>query len=101
MKNGAPGGCPTSNLCPDSMNSGQSQKLAVGSTVKQYVIAAIRNVTQPKVLFTILYSFIVCSFFNLQRPILLAVAKKCKFTYLSGNEQNISCGILENSVKQY
>ena len=35
MKNGAPGGCPTSNLYPVEMNSGQSQKLAVGSTVRQ------------------------------------------------------------------
>ena len=31
MKKGAPGGCPTSSL----INSGQSQKLAVGSMVEQ------------------------------------------------------------------
>jgi hypothetical protein len=53
MKNGAPGGCPTSNLFPDRMNSGRSQKLADGSTVRQYVIAAIRNVSHPKMLLTV------------------------------------------------
>ena len=35
MKNGAPGGCPTSSLYPVVINSGQSQKLAVGSMVMQ------------------------------------------------------------------
>ena len=35
MKNGAPGGCPISSLLPERINSGQSQKLAVGSTVRQ------------------------------------------------------------------
>ena len=35
IKNGAPGGCPTSNLYPVVINSGQSQKLAVGSIVEQ------------------------------------------------------------------
>ena len=35
MKIGAPGGWPTSNLYPVVMNSGQSQKLAVGSMVRQ------------------------------------------------------------------
>ena len=35
MKKGAPGGWPTSSLCAVVMNSGQSQKLAVGSTVMQ------------------------------------------------------------------
>ena len=58
IKKGAPGGCPTSNLLPERINSGQSQKLAVGSTVRQYVTAAIRNVSHPKVLFKILYRFI-------------------------------------------
>ncbi len=33
MKMGLPGGWPTSSLTPCEMNSGQSQKLAVGSTV--------------------------------------------------------------------
>jgi hypothetical protein len=35
MKKGAPGGCPTSSLYPVVINSGQSQKLAVGSMVMQ------------------------------------------------------------------
>jgi len=35
MKNGAPGGCPTSNLLPLAINSLQSQKLAVGSMVSR------------------------------------------------------------------
>jgi hypothetical protein len=33
MNKGAPGGCPTSSLYADSINSLQSQRLAVGSTV--------------------------------------------------------------------
>jgi len=33
IKNGAPGGCPTSSLKAEEMNSPQSQKLAVGSIV--------------------------------------------------------------------
>jgi hypothetical protein len=40
-------------LFPDRINSGQSQKLADGSTVRQYVIAAIRNVNHPKMLLTV------------------------------------------------
>ena len=59
MKNGAPGGCPTSSLFPERINSGQSQKLAVGSTVRQYVTAAIMNVSHPKVLFNNLNRFII------------------------------------------
>ena len=35
MKNGAPGGCPTSIFSAVVINSGQSQKLAVGSMVEQ------------------------------------------------------------------
>ena len=35
MNIGAPGGCPISSLYPVVMNSGQSQKLAVGSIVMQ------------------------------------------------------------------
>ena len=54
MKNGAPGGCPISNLCPESINSGQSQKLAVGSTVRQYVAVAMTKQSHPKMLFTVL-----------------------------------------------
>ena len=35
IKKGAPGGCPTSSLEAVEINSGQSQKLADGSTVRQ------------------------------------------------------------------
>lgn len=35
MKNGFPGGCPTSSLNAVEMNSPQSQKLAVGSMVNR------------------------------------------------------------------
>ena len=35
IKNGAPGGCPTSSLKAVAMNSPQSQKLAVGSMVSR------------------------------------------------------------------
>jgi hypothetical protein len=63
MKKGAPGGCPISSLLPESMNSGQSQKLAVGSTVVQYVIAAMRNVNHPSVLFKNLNCFIISMVF--------------------------------------
>ena len=35
MNIGLPGGCPTSSLKPCEMNSGQSQKLAVGSIVSR------------------------------------------------------------------
>jgi len=54
MKKGAPGGCPTSIFSAVLMNSGQSQKLAVGSMVEQYVKAAMANTSHPNALFTIL-----------------------------------------------
>jgi hypothetical protein len=54
MKKGAPGGCPISSLLPERMNAGQSQKLAVGSTVRQYVNVATKKHSQPKRLFTVL-----------------------------------------------
>jgi hypothetical protein len=47
MKKGAPGGCPTSSLNAVVMNSGQSQKLAVGSIVQQYTTAAMAKAIQP------------------------------------------------------
>ena len=47
MKKGAPGGCPTSNLNAVVMNSGQSQKLAVGSIVLQYTKAAMAKAIHP------------------------------------------------------
>ena len=58
MKKGAPGGCPTSNFEAVVINSGQSQKLAVGSTVMQYVHAAIAKANQPIRSFTKRYCFI-------------------------------------------
>ena len=39
------------------MNSGQSQKLAVGSIVMQYVKAAIANASHPTRLLILLYCF--------------------------------------------
>jgi hypothetical protein len=42
------------------MNSGQSQKEAVGSMVEQYTTAAMANVSQPIMLSTILNCFIFC-----------------------------------------
>ena len=50
MKIGLPGGWPTSSLKPCVMNSGQSQKLAVGSRVSRYVTAAMTNAVQPRML---------------------------------------------------
>ncbi len=47
MKKGAPGGCPTSNLYAEAMNSPQSQKLAVGSTVSRYTIVAMSQTDHP------------------------------------------------------
>ena len=47
MKRGAPGGCPTSNLYADAINSPQSQKLDVGSTVSRYTTVAISHTDQP------------------------------------------------------
>ena len=47
MKNGAPGGCPTSSLYAEAMNSPQSQKLAVGSTVKKYTTVATNQTAHP------------------------------------------------------
>ena len=49
--NGAPGGCPTSKLLEVVIYSPASQKLAVGSTVNQYVKSAIVNTNHPKTLF--------------------------------------------------
>ena len=54
IKRGAPGGCPTSSLNAVVMNSPQSQKLAVGSIVKRYVMAATKNVNQPTTMFSFL-----------------------------------------------
>ena len=58
IKNGAPGGCPTSNLKADEMNSPQSQKLPVGSMVDRYVNAATRKTSHPVTLSISLKCFI-------------------------------------------
>jgi hypothetical protein len=64
MKNGAPGGCPTSNFQALEMNSPQSQKEAVGSIVRRYVAAAMAKTTQPQSVFQSLKFLIVICFFN-------------------------------------
>jgi hypothetical protein len=48
---GLPGGWPISSLYPCEINSGQSQKLAVGSRVSRYVTAAMTNMSHPNELF--------------------------------------------------
>jgi len=64
IKKGAPGGCPTSILKADEMNSPQSQKLAVGSMVERYTKEAIRKITHPEMVLMRLYLFISDSFFD-------------------------------------
>ena len=63
IKNGAPGGCPTSSFQALEMNSPQSQNEAVGSIVRRYVAAAIANTTHPQSVFHNLKCFICLSFF--------------------------------------
>ena len=50
-KTGFPGGCPTSSLYDDAINSPQSQNDAVGSMVIRYVTAAIMNTKVAVILF--------------------------------------------------
>ena len=50
---------PTSSLYADEMNSPQSQKLAVGSSVRIYVTAAITKTIQPQMLFNNRYCFMI------------------------------------------
>ena len=50
-KTGFPGGCPTSSLYDDAMNSPQSQKDAVGSMVDRYVKAETTNTAAAAILF--------------------------------------------------
>ena len=47
MKKGAPGGWPTSSLYAEAMNSPQSQKLAVGSTVRTKTSVARAHMAHP------------------------------------------------------
>ena len=51
---GAPGGCPTSSLYEQEINSPQSQKLAVGSDVRKKMVIAVKPTSQPKTLLMIL-----------------------------------------------
>src|ERR1700744_134878 len=53
-KKGAPGGWPTSNLYEQAMYSPQSQKMAVGPIVEQYVKVAMAQISQPTMLFNFL-----------------------------------------------
>jgi hypothetical protein len=50
IKTWLPGGCPISSLYAEAMNSPQSQRLAVGSIVRRYVIAAITKTIHPVIL---------------------------------------------------
>ena len=51
---GFPGGCPTSSLYDDAMNSPQSQKEAVGSMVERYVKAETAKTSAATIRFHIL-----------------------------------------------
>jgi hypothetical protein len=62
MKNGAPGGCPTSSFQALEMNSPQSQNEAVGSIVRRYVAAAIAKTIHPQSVFHNLKCFIFMLF---------------------------------------
>ena len=75
IKNGAPGGCPTSNFQALEMNSPQSQKEAVGSMVRRYVAAAIAKTTHPHSVFHNLNCFIIVYFLYF-RPHLGKIAAK-------------------------
>ena len=63
MKNGAPGGWPTSSFQAEEMNSPQSQKDAVGSIVRRYVAAAMAKTSHPQSLFHNLKFFIFLLFY--------------------------------------
>ena len=51
-KTGFPGGCPTSSLYDEAMNSPQSQKLAVGSIVSKYTNEEAARTTAAIILLT-------------------------------------------------
>jgi hypothetical protein len=53
-KKGAPAGCGTCNLYAQAINSPQSQKLAVGSTVSVNVINEMVKTSHPPILFKFL-----------------------------------------------
>ncbi len=53
-KLGAPGGCPTSSLYEQEINSPQSQKLAVGSEVRKKMVIAVKPTSQPKTVLMVL-----------------------------------------------
>jgi hypothetical protein len=55
---GFPGGCPTSSLYDDAMNSPQSQKLAVGSIVERYVADDTSSTATATIQFHLLKVFL-------------------------------------------
>ena len=77
MKKGAPGGCPTSNLNAVVINSGQSQKLAVGSIVLAIVLLAL-DLPATGLLFLLLTGLLVAAF------ALLVASVVCLIRCLSG-----------------
>ena len=94
MKNGAPGGWPTSSFAPVEINSGQSQNEAVGSIVEQYTKAAMKNVSQPSTLSTRRNCFmliLLLVFYLLFSDFLHVYAHNTQQNYvLSGEYQNIT-----------
>lgn len=71
-KVGFPGGCPTSSLYDDAMNSPQSQKDAVGSMVLRYVNADTTKANAAAILFHSLNVFSVIAY---------------KYSYFFGNRR--------------
>jgi hypothetical protein len=61
-KVGAPGGCPTSSLYEQEINSPQSQKLAVGSEVRKKMVIAVKPTSQPITVLIVLKFFIIIIF---------------------------------------
>ena len=61
---GAPGGCPTSSLYEQEINSPQSQKLAVGSEVRKNTVMAVKPTSQPKIVLIVLKFFMVIFMFQ-------------------------------------
>ena len=84
MKNGAPGGCPTSSFQALEINSPQSQNEAVGSIVRRYVAAATAKTIHPQSVFHNLNCFILLLFLCF-RPFLGKIG--CKGTTKSGKRK--------------
>jgi len=84
--NGAPGGWPTSSFAAVEIYSPQSQKLIVGSTVREYVIKAIVNVVHPKMVFHLLkLKFII--YYEMKGFYFNGTKKLFFLTQLNGHEQ--------------